>query len=211
VCRCPTLLPPVILEDSQARALLDTCRDSPKNPHLFAYAVTLLESGARSQSEVRHLRWSDVDFDTGFVKNRSSFRHKTKDEETRHVPMTPLLHRTLQAHAAQYRGRRYRGKPSPWVFHHTRGRKGVKPGDRLRSVPSLKKAARRIGLPDECVPHDLRHRRVTTWLEAGHDVSLVKDAVGHADIAMTNWWPHLKREQLKPLTADGLDYREKSA
>lgn len=206
----PKRRPPVILEDAQAQALLDACRDSPKNPHLFPYVVALLETGARSQSEVLHLRWSDVDFDTGFVTIRSSFRHKTKDEETRHVPMTPLLHRTLQAHAAQYRGRKYRGKSSPWVFHHTRGRKGVKPGDRLRSVPSLKKA-RQIGLPDEWVPHDLRHRRVTTWLEAGHDISLVKDAVGHADIAMTSWYTHLKREHLKPLAADGFDYQEKSA
>lgn len=125
--------------------------------------------------------------------------------------MTPLLHRTLQAHAAQYRTVRYAGKPSPWVFHHVRARKGVKPGDRLQSMPALKKIARRIGFPEEWVPHDLRHRRVTTWLEAGHDVSLVKDAVGHADIAMTSWYTHLRREHLKPLAEDGLEYHAKEA
>ena len=38
---------PVIIDDRQASGLLDECAKSRKNPHLFAYAVTLLETGAR--------------------------------------------------------------------------------------------------------------------------------------------------------------------
>ena len=122
--------------------------------------------------------------------------------------MTPLLQRTLQEHAKRFRDRQYSGRRSPWVFHHTRNRPGAKPGDRLKSIPALAKAAERAGLPEDLVPHDLRHRRATSWIEAGQDVSLVKDAMGHADIQMTNWYTHIRREHLKPLADHGLDYQD---
>lgn len=75
-------------------------------------------------------------------------------------------------------------------------------------MPALERAAEGAGLPDDWVPHDLRHRRATSWIEAGQDVSLMKDALGHADISMTNWYTHIRREHLKPLADHGLDYEE---
>jgi site-specific recombinase XerD len=74
-------------------------------------------------------------------------------------------------------------------------------------MDALKKAARRAELPEDWVPHDLRHLRITTWIEAGQDVSLVRDAVGHADISTTNYYTHVRRKHLAPLADHGLESR----
>jgi site-specific recombinase XerD len=47
--------------------------------------------------------------------------------------------------------------------------------------------------------HDLRHRRVTTWLASGGNPVHVKEAVGHSDLATTMKYTHLAREHLKAL------------
>ena len=41
------------------------------------------------------------------------------------------------------------------------------------------------------VLHDLRHRRVTTWLAAGGDAVKVKEAMGQADLRTTMGYTHL--------------------
>jgi len=54
-------------------------------------------------------------------------------------------------------------------------------------------------LPPEFVQHDLRHRRVTTWLADEKSAVLVKEAVGHADLRTTMAYTHLAREHLRGL------------
>ena len=60
-------------------------------------------------------------------------------------------------------------------------------------------AVARAKLPDGFRRHDLRHRRVTTWLAAGADVTKVKEAVGHSDLRTTMGYTHLSREHLRSL------------
>jgi len=45
--------------------------------------------------------------------------------------------------------------------------------------------------------HDLRHRRVTTWLAEGKNPVHVKEAMGHADLATTMGYTHLAKEHLR--------------
>ncbi len=47
--------------------------------------------------------------------------------------------------------------------------------------------------------HDLRHRRVTTWLAEGKNPVHVKEAMGHADLATTMGYTHLAKEHLRSL------------
>lgn len=49
--------------------------------------------------------------------------------------------------------------------------------------------------------HDLRHRRVTTWLAEVANPVHVKEAVGHSDLRTTMGYTHLAREHLKSLVA----------
>lgn len=67
---------------------------------------------------------------------------------------------------------------------------------------ALVNAATRAGLPAGLHQHDLRHRRVTTWLAAGANAVHIKGAVGHADLRTTMGYTHLAREHLRCLTAE---------
>lgn len=186
---------PIILSDAEYRRLLDQCRD----PILRLYVLVLGETGARDESEALWLRWEDVDLDEGFVHITSGHNgHRTKTGRERWTPMTPKLTAAMRQHFAAHRlsGR------SEWVFHHDRTRRKHLQGQRIRSLrTAVRAAAKRAKLPANWHMHDLRHRRVTTWLAEGKDVVKVKEAVGHSDLKTTMGYTHLAREHLRDLVA----------
>jgi site-specific recombinase XerD len=191
---------PVLLTDEQFEKLLEKCVDQPQ---LWLYTLTLGESGGRCRSEVLHLRWSDVDLAGGFIEIRSGDDgHRTKSGKSRFVPMTARLQKAMKDHAARVRLVTYHGKPSPWVFHHERDRRGAKAGDRVKSFrAAFDSAQSEAGLPDSFHRHDLRHRRVTMWLAEGASPVLVKEAMGHSDLRTTMGYTHMSKEHLKALVA----------
>jgi site-specific recombinase XerD len=74
------------------------------------------------------------------------------------------------------------------------------PGQDCRRIGVLRRvfqnAVERAKLPADLHQHDLRHRRVTTWLAGGADVAKVREAMGHADLRTTMGYTHLVRENL---------------
>jgi site-specific recombinase XerD len=192
---------PVILSDEQYEALLSAAVD---NPMLRLYVLALGETGGRCESEVLWLRWEDVDLEGRFLKiitGRGG--HRTKGGRSRWVPMTPRLAEALREHFASYRLATYDGARTPWVFHHDRARRNAKAGSRLGSLRrAFLGAAERAKLPPGLHQHDLRHRRVTTWLAAGANPVHVKEAVGHADLRTTMGYTHLSREHLRSLVPE---------
>jgi site-specific recombinase XerD len=129
----------------------------------------------------------------------------TKSGRTRFVPLTPRLQKALAAHMLRFKGATYWAaagteQASPWVFHHLTTRRHAVAGERIVSLyGSFKAAAERAGLSPELHQHDLRHRRVTTWIAQGKDVALVKEALGHADLRTTMGYTHLAKEHLRAL------------
>lgn len=199
--KAPKRTPVIPSADAYERLLLECSR--ARQPMLALYALTLGETGARSESEALWLRWQDVDLEGGFLWIDSDPKsHETKDREGRWVPMTPRLVAAMRDHFAAYRFASYAGRRPEWVFHHTRSRRRHKAGARIRSMRrAFKAAAKRAGLPANFHQHDLRHRRVTTWLAEGRDVVHVKEAVGHSDLRTTMGYTHLSREHLRDLVA----------
>jgi site-specific recombinase XerD len=97
---------------------------------------------------------------------------------------------------------KYDGTRSPHVFHHERTRRHHRAGAPIRSFRrAFQNAQKAAGISTEFHPHDLRHRRVTTWLAEGRDVVHAKEAVGHADLRTTMGYTHLAREHLKSLVS----------
>lgn len=184
---------PVILSTTKYQQLLAQCDD----PVLHLYVLVLGETGCRDESEGLWLRWEDVDLEGGFLQFASgSNGHRTKSGKDRWVPMTPALVTAMRAHFAAFR----LASPSPWVFHHTRTRRHYKAGDRIQSLrDGVRAAARRAKISDAWHLHDLRHRRVTTWLAEGKNPVHVKEALGHSDLRTTMGYTHLSREHLRGL------------
>ncbi len=150
------------------------------------------------------MRWEDLDLGAGFVWIDSGRKgRRTKSGKGRWVPLTPRLSDALSEHRARYRLITYGGQRSRWVFHHTRRRRNSKPGERIGSLRrAFQNAGERAKLPDGFRGHDLRHRRVTTWLAAGKDVTKIKEIVGHSDIRTTMAYTHLVREDLLDVVSE---------
>jgi integrase len=189
---------PVILTSEEYRRLLDACEDRPM---LRLYVLTMGETGARCESEILFLRWEDVKLDQGFLWIASGRDgHRTKSGKGRWVPMTPALLSAFREHFAQFRFSSYEGAVTRWVFHHTTSHRRARAGSRITSLRcGFRAATLRAGLPVELHQHDLRHRRVTTWLADGQNPVHVKEAVGHADLRTTMAYTHLSREHLRTL------------
>jgi integrase len=188
---------PVILDLDAYERLLAAAEGRPM---LTLYLLLLGESGVRSKSEALWLRWEDVDLEGGFLFVASSREHRTKGGKGRWVPLTQRLLAALRAHAALFRLATYDGERSPWLFHHEFTRRTHRAGTRIASLDvSARAAIQRAGLPKGFRIHDLRHRRVTSWLAEGQNIVHVKEAVGHADLKTTMSYTHLAREHLRAL------------
>ena len=201
---------PVILTDDEYDRLIEEARKRGGMLHL--YALVLGETGMRAQSEALHLQWDDVDLQEGFIWISSGRDgHRTKSGKGRWTPLTPRLNKVMREHFAEFRLATYGGKRTPWIFHHTTTRRNYQAGERMRRLRvSFDTVARDAKLPDGFRRHDLRHRRVTTWLAGGADVVKVKEAVGHSDLRTTMQYQHLSREHLRSLV-DGPDSASRRA
>lgn len=191
---------PVILDNDQYERLIRACKD---NPMLRLYVLVLGETGARSGSEALWLKWQDVKLDEHFIWIASDRHHRTKSGKGRWVPMTARLRQAMRDHFAAFRFKSYDGQRSPWIFHHPTDRRRAKAGERIASLRrGFDAAAGRAKLPEDFVQHDLRHRRVTSWIAEGRDVTKVREAVGHADLRTTMSYTHLAREHLRSLVEE---------
>ena len=114
--------------------------------------------------------------------------------------MTPTLREAMREHFARFRFATYDGQRTQCVFHHTTTRRRAKAGQRIGVLRrAFQNAVERAKLPADLHQHDLRHRRVTTWLADGADVAKVREAMGHADLRTTMGYTHLVRENLRSL------------
>jgi integrase/recombinase XerD len=194
---------PVILTDGQFEDLLGAC-DRDRRPMLWLYVLLLGETGLRCDSEALWLRWEAVGLERGFLTVEGARKGtRTKSGKARVVPLTSRLRHALRDHAARYRLQTYKGRRSPWVFHHTRKRRRHKPGDRIKTLRrAFSNAAERAELPGDLHQHDLRHRRVTKWLAEGKSPVLVQKAMGHSDLRVTLGYEHLVAEDLLALVQE---------
>lgn len=172
---------------------------------LHTYILLLAETGVRADSEALQLRWEDADFASGFLHVKSAPGRRTKSGKSRFIPMTSRLKAALHEHAARFRMALYDGGRSPFLFHHTVTTRSAVAGQQILSIRGpFENAATAAKVPAGFRRHDLRHRRVTTWLAEGKNVVHVKEALGHADLATTMSYTHMVPEHLRALVEEQL-------
>ena len=140
-----------------------------------------LETGGRL-SEVRGLKWDDVDFGRGLVTFDQT---NTKTAVTRRVPMSDRLRATLKA-LRKVRTLRRPGRDHVFTLD----------GQPLGSIrTAFTNACRRAGL-EGVTPHVLRHTFASWFMMNGGDLYRLQQYLGHHSIALTQRYAHLSADYL---------------
>ncbi|HJX15842.1 MAG TPA: site-specific integrase [Candidatus Deferrimicrobiaceae bacterium] len=165
----------------QMAAYVKICREWP-DKQAGNFQLLTLYTGMR-RSEVRNLKWSDVDLDRGFVLLRDP-----KGDEDQRVPLSDP--------AAELLGMLPEVVGNPHVFPGERG-----DGPRgLRQISESSRAIRKAaGLPDDFRPnHGLRHTFASHIASSGEvDIYTLSKLLTHKSPTTTKRYAHLTDAALK--------------
>lgn len=164
----------------QMAQYIKTCREW-QDPQEGNFQLFMLYTGAR-RGEARNLKWSDLNFDRGFLLLRDP-----KAGEDQRIPMSDAAAELLRAHP--------QSEKDPYVFS---GEKGGPRG--LRQISESSRAIRKAaGLPDDFRPnHGLRHTFASHLASSGEvDLYTLQRLMTHKSPVMTQRYAHLRDEALK--------------
>jgi integrase/recombinase XerD len=169
---------PVILNRSELRELFHA-------PNLLKHRIVLTliySAGLRSQEAI-NLKISDVDFERQTIHIRQS-----KYKKDRIVPLSTLMAKGLRKYFSVEH-------PVQWVFN------GKEPDGRY-SVKGLswvmRETLKKTTITKEVSLHSLRHSYATHLLEDGVNILIIKELLGHADIATTMIYLHVANAPSTP-------------
>jgi integrase/recombinase XerC len=186
---------PKFLTEAQMKLLLTGPQRLLDNGSIDAHtawrdrlAMELLYGGGLRVSELVGLDYGAIDFESGVA------RVLGKGRKERLAP----LGRVALAVAVKFRAEfAPAATPSSAVLVNADGRRMT-----VRAVQlMLKRYLALAGLPLDLTPHKLRHSYATHLLNAGADLRLVQELLGHAQLATTQVYTHVSVARLKEIYA----------
>jgi integrase len=145
--------------------------------------ILLADTGMRL-GELQWLTWEDFNFHQKYIHIRPKEGWSPKTGESRWVPMTDRVYEEF----------RDLPRTHHWVF--TRGASTRYPdgGQQIsptRTLRSLKRLLKRIGLPEEGKLHTFRHSFISKALAKGIPATTVRSWVGHVSDEMLRRYTHV--------------------
>ncbi|MBP9212084.1 MAG: site-specific tyrosine recombinase XerD [Bacteroidetes bacterium] len=183
---------PEVLSVEEMNAILDAADPASETAGKFvwrdrAILETMYASGMRV-SEVSGLKLSSI------LEEQQLVRVFGKGSKERLVPIGGPALQWINGYKQRLRGALIkRGKANDALFLNFRG--GAI--SRVSIWNIVAEYTRRAGITKEVHPHTFRHSFATHLLEGGADLRSVQEMLGHADIATTQIYTHIDREQLK--------------
>ncbi len=196
VVRRPMRVLPDVLTEAQVVAVLRAAeaRPGPEGARDRVMLEITYAAGLRVSEAVgpQGLGVERLQLDAGWV------RVLGKGAKERLVPLYPGIVERLRHYLAEARpqllARSLGGRqPTTMVFLNSRGRPITRQGYWL----VLKDCARRAGISAHLTPHTLRHSFATHLLRGGAPLRHVQELLGHANIATTQVYTHLTKEQVR--------------
>ena len=160
---------------------LMTAIENDLHPVAGPMMLMALFSGLR-RGEMFRLKWSDIDFKTGFIHLT-----ETKSGEQKNIPLNVMSRELLDSLP----------QDSKFVFP---GRGGNQRTDIVKAVNKIKEEA---GLPDDFrALHGLRHVFASRLASSGKvDMFRLQRLLGHSSPEMTQRYAHLSDEAIKKASA----------
>jgi site-specific recombinase XerD len=163
------------LTRNEADKLLTALR--VKSQTVYEQALISLHTGLRA-GEIFKLKWTDVDFNNGTLTADG------KGNKTRHAYMTTDLKNMLM--------NRKPGKPSDRLYPVINDNKKQEISRTFKRIVEDLKLNEGIDYRrNRVVFHTLRHTYASWLVQAGTDLYVVKERLGHSTLAMTERYAHL--------------------
>jgi integrase/recombinase XerC len=151
-------------------------------------AMELLYGGGLRVSELVALNYEAIDFEAGTA------RVFGKGRKERLCPLGRVAMEVLRKVRDEFA--QERAPASPVLAHPDGRRLGVREVQLM-----LKRYLGLAGLPMDLTPHKLRHSYATHLLNAGADLRLVQELLGHTQLATTQLYTHVSTARLKEIYA----------
>ena len=181
-------LPDVLSVEEVSQLLETTDADVPRGARDGAMLELLYAAGLRV-SELVNLKLQDINLEAGFV------RVLGKGSKERLVPIGLHAKDKIESYIEKSRNTLLKNRASPYLFVA----RAARPITRQGFWKLLRKYGTLAQLNKKVTPHSLRHSFATHLLEGGADLRAVQVMLGHVDIATTQIYTHVARQQLKIL------------
>ena len=179
-------LPDVLSVEEITRLLETPDTEKPRGERDRAMLELLYAAGLRV-SELVNLKLQDINLEAGFV------RVLGKGSKERLVPIGLTAKEKIELYLEKSRKSLLKDRISPYLFVA----RAAKPITRQGFWKLLRRYATLTQLNKKVTPHSLRHSFASHLLEGGADLRAVQVMLGHVDIATTQIYTHVARQQLK--------------
>lgn len=165
---------PTVLTKEEIKQLLGHA--STKKSKLML--MMLYSSGLRV-SELVKLKWKDLE-----LKDKVAWVRSGKGQKDRMIILSETLTKTFEQMP----------KDSEYIFP---GRNGPLSTKNVQKIVKL--AAQKAGISKKVTPHTLRHSFATHLLEAGNDIRVIQELLGHSNLQTTQIYTHVSSEHKKKI------------
>ncbi|HOE11982.1 MAG TPA: site-specific tyrosine recombinase XerD [bacterium] len=179
------------LSREEMTRLLDTVMNGSETPLELrdkAMMELLYATGLRV-SELLGLRPADINLSSGYLRTMG------KGGKERLVPFHQQAAFRVKDYLERGRPRLAKGRQAAYLFLNRSGQ----PLSRMGFWKILHGYALRAGIAAHLSPHTLRHSFATHLLEAGTDLRLLQEMLGHANISTTEIYTHIDRRRMRDL------------
>lgn len=173
---------PIVLTKKEIRMMLDATTN-PKHSLL----IKMMYSSGLRVSECVNLKVDDLDLEENFGTVRDG-----KGKKDRNI----ILSKELVSDLKTYLGLRPITHDEGYIFHVKGKRLSVRQAQKIVS-----NAAKRADIKKRVFCHALRSSFATHLLESGTDIRVIQELLGHANLATTQRYTKVSREQLKKVTS----------
>lgn len=174
---------PPCLSPEQIREVFEKCRGDAELKNVIE---SFLETGTRF-SELKNLRWQDIDLAKGFITIKSREGFLTKSRKSRSIPLSSRMRSLLKEIPRR----------SEKVFDLNNVQKIKAKKDNLCNIrkrfDKIKKQLSFLRTGERF--HIFRHTAITRWANSGVPLPVVQKWAGHSSVEMTMKYVHPSDEE----------------